>query len=54
MDPKNRTFDCIFDFAYIPLIAFEPIGRFHEIQQGDHAIKGHLEATLFNLTASTI
>jgi hypothetical protein len=28
----------------LPLITFEPTGRFHEIQQGGHAIEGDLNA----------
>jgi hypothetical protein len=37
-----------------PLITFEPIGRFYEIQSAGDATEGDLDAVLINLVTSTI
>jgi hypothetical protein len=38
----------------LPLITFEPLGRFYENWEGGNAIQGDLEATVFNPIASII
>jgi len=45
---------CLSRLCVFSLITFEPIGRFNEIQQVVHAIKGDLDAIIFNSIASTI
>jgi hypothetical protein len=53
ISPVCLFFVCL-SVCVSPLITFEPVGRFYEIQQEGHATEGDLDSISFNNIASTI